>query len=323
MPLDNLSGFEAAPNHPMRRSDGASSTQIQVDRVGQQLRAYREASGLLQTGVAKKLGWSVSKVIRFEGGQNRPSATDARALLDTYEVYDEGPREQLLADVQANRSARLRSPYTNILSSTEEHYLAYEAIATSVCWFAPYIIPEPLRTTPYAQAMDAIYHPDWTSQKHDLSMGLHRQRAAYLLGEQGPPQQIIIDQAALYLVEGDPRSRNEGEQYAQLRAMLNGLLRISSERSADNHLNPNVEVRVAPLTHGTHPLSMLQYNILHIAEQPYIAVYTQDRPGRYRQFDPFSAESASKQQYFDMVWNSLDLEQTNSVLHAVLASLPS
>jgi transcriptional regulator with XRE-family HTH domain len=64
-------------------------------RVRLALKRAREALGLSQTAVARKMDWSLSKVQRIEAGDNAVSGTDLRALLDLYQVTDEEEIEQL------------------------------------------------------------------------------------------------------------------------------------------------------------------------------------------------------------------------------------
>src|SRR3712207_4146002 len=69
------------------------------------LRKLREANGLTQGDVARRLEWSLSKVNRIEIGDVTVSGTDLQALLRLLDVTDEGRVTTL---TEHCRSARRR-----------------------------------------------------------------------------------------------------------------------------------------------------------------------------------------------------------------------
>ena len=54
------------------------------------LRQLRESSGTTQIATAEAMSWSVSKLIRIESGSVSISVNDLRALLNYYDVTNEG-----------------------------------------------------------------------------------------------------------------------------------------------------------------------------------------------------------------------------------------
>lgn len=82
-----------------------------------------------QDEVAKALDWSVSKVIRIEGGTVGTSTTDLQALLRLYEVAD-GERTGEL--VQLAKGTRERGWWASYPIEDQQFrtYLGYEAGAS-------------------------------------------------------------------------------------------------------------------------------------------------------------------------------------------------
>ena len=57
--------------------------------LGGELRTAREGTGLTREQAAKTIGFSLSKLLRIEGGEQGVSPVDLRALLELYGVTDE------------------------------------------------------------------------------------------------------------------------------------------------------------------------------------------------------------------------------------------
>ena len=61
-----------------------TSPVVRRRRLGLELRALREATGMSGEEVAERLSWSTSKLSRMEIGRNPPSPADLVKLLDLY-----------------------------------------------------------------------------------------------------------------------------------------------------------------------------------------------------------------------------------------------
>ncbi len=68
-----------------------------------ELRNARKRAGLTQRQVAAAMDWSPSKMLRIEAGAVGISTNDLRALLDCYNIDDEGHTEELLSLVRGSR----------------------------------------------------------------------------------------------------------------------------------------------------------------------------------------------------------------------------
>src|SRR6266511_4790410 len=75
-------------------------------RVRRALRRARQATPMSQGAVASRLGWSLSKMQRIEGGEVGVSVTDLRALLDVYGVVEPERIERLAEDARISRRQR-------------------------------------------------------------------------------------------------------------------------------------------------------------------------------------------------------------------------
>lgn len=119
-----------------------------------ELRRIRNERNLTQGQVATEMEWSLSKLIRIEGGTVAISVSDLRSLLAHYGVA--GPRgDDLLA---LARGAKARQPkwwtsYRDRVPAALLTYVGYEAEASSVATFAPIAVPALLQTERYAHAV--------------------------------------------------------------------------------------------------------------------------------------------------------------------------
>jgi transcriptional regulator with XRE-family HTH domain len=106
-------------------------------RLARKLRELREAAGFTCDSVARKAGWSPSKVSRFERLRTGISVADVIILLDLYDV--EGPERAAMTGL-AERSSR-----------TPSALYRDQAVAAEI--WAPSVVPVPLRIPDYARAV--------------------------------------------------------------------------------------------------------------------------------------------------------------------------
>jgi transcriptional regulator with XRE-family HTH domain len=308
MPLDNLSEFAPAEHHPMAAPDGYAVVPA-VDRVGWQLQELRVARGLTQAGVAKSLGWGRTKLVREENGQNKPSVTDARALLGVYGVSD----EELIETVRRNLGTSTSGPYNDVLTTTQRRALGYEAVAERVDIYAPLLVPDILQTSDYARYQDGVFR-NYSPAQSELVMRLRRERAAYFLGKSsGPPMQIIIAEGALRSPE-----------------IVSGLITLSTaeaRQAANSALNPDITIQVDPYSSGSSIFSISSYarDILHMGDRPDPAVHAHPPNGKLSTLSPGLDGSTREQSaLFDRLRANLPgPEHTPDILIKILASLRS
>ena len=111
--------------------------------VGGWLRTLREERHISSATVARKFGWSASKLSRLETGRNRVSVVDAASLLGHYQVAVE-QREEVLSLAEPvdeltcwwERNIPSRGPRATLPF--------HETDATMIVQWSPNAIPEPL-----------------------------------------------------------------------------------------------------------------------------------------------------------------------------------
>lgn len=186
-----------------KRSPGA-----RAKGIGASLRRLREATGLLLTDAADRLGWDKSRLSRIESGKQNPTVEDVAALLAIYGVTG-GEREQLLEAVRSVDEPGWWEKTTGV--TKESAALAdYESEATELISWAPSVLPGLLQTMDYAAAVMELYG---ISQR-DIGrrLGVRRERQRNIAGK---AYTAYLSEAALAAMFGGPRVMD-----AQLGALL-------------------------------------------------------------------------------------------------------
>ncbi len=204
-------------------------------RLGSALRRLREDAGLPSADVARRLGWSPSKISRVEHGHLMVRPGDIRALLAVYNVA--GPQaEALVALAGEARQRGWWRQYSEVLPAWFETYLGLEAEASRICIFELGAVPDLLQTADYTNAvLDANPQPR-TPDEQAMVVSLWRTRQNRLTGDTAIALDAIIAEGALRQCVGGP---------AVMRAQLDHL--------AEAAALPNVVIRVLPFGSGAHP----------------------------------------------------------------------
>jgi transcriptional regulator with XRE-family HTH domain len=205
-------------------------------RLTTALRKGRGAAGYTQRKVADRLDWSVSKVIRIEGGHIGVSTTDLMVLLQLYGIDDQ-TQAVLLAAARAVRAARRRASTVD-RRAVAAGFRGYLQAATVVCQFAPLLVPPLLRTGAYAHAVAVWDGPDEPGRGGTgRAGGDERQQSGVLDGADAPQVRIVVAEAVLWrpIAAGDVVSWREQLQ----------LLHALAGRD-------RVDLRVLPHTAGLH-----------------------------------------------------------------------
>src|SRR5690606_6885937 len=126
------------------------------------LRRAREAKGLTQGEVAKRLEWSLSKVNRIESGEVTVSSTDLQALLRLFDITDPATIEQQSADARTSRRRGWwdEPAYRQHLTPATMQVLQFEVQASTIRVFQPVLIPGVLQTRPYAEFLMNFFTED-------------------------------------------------------------------------------------------------------------------------------------------------------------------
>jgi len=117
--------------------------------IGGTLRRYRENLGCTLADAARTLNCHPSKISRIETGERGLRVAELRVLLDEYGA-GEDMQAALIAIADPHKPTGWWTRHD--LSQPQRDYMALEALATQVCYYAPLRIPELLQTPAYAEA---------------------------------------------------------------------------------------------------------------------------------------------------------------------------
>jgi transcriptional regulator with XRE-family HTH domain len=230
-------------------SDFGSPT-VRRRRLAAELRRLRDGARLTGDQVAERLGWSPSKISRYELARTGLNPADVGKLLDLYGV-DGRQRDELLS---LAREARLRGWWQAYSDALPEDFLAFiglEAEARSVRQWHAEVVPGLLQTQEYAREVlrgfqkVAIVTPRQIERR--LQARLERQQL--LLREPPPELHIVLDESVLLRRLGDNATMD-----AQLRRM------VEVSQLA------NVTLQVLPLDRH-HPLTLGSFVLLTFGDE--------------------------------------------------------
>ena len=207
---------------------------IQRGRLTRELRRIRKDTGMTQEQAAAAMEWSLSKLIRIEGGGVSISVSDLKSLLTLYQIADEGQVEELVALARAARQRSWFTAFRDITSPQYVTFVGYESAASIIRQFEPTLIPGQLQTEEYARAVTLEYAADRVDKLVEI-----RIRRQELLEEPRRLFFFILDEAAIRRQVGAPT--NPGIMRRQLRK----LIEVARQ--------PNITIEIVPFSAGVHP----------------------------------------------------------------------
>jgi transcriptional regulator with XRE-family HTH domain len=214
-----------------------------------ELKRLREAAGLTQDEVARRLDWHPTKVMRIETGRTAPHPNDVRVMLDLYDVTDRDQRDGL---VKLAKDARQRGwwySYRDVLLNRYDFFIGLESEASSIRDFELAMIPGLLQTADYARELigggPLELHPDEVERLVEVRMT--RQRV--LARDDRPQLWAILDEAAIRRVVGGA---------AVMAAQLDHLVEAGEQGKTT--------IQVVPYAVGAHPGQLGPFIILGFRE---------------------------------------------------------
>lgn len=181
---------------------------IQRALLTSELRRLRAASHLSQEEVVKELDWSLSKLIRIEGGAVGISTTDLRALVGLYGLKQQHRITELVDLAKAARVRGWWSSYKNVGDENYLNFVGYESGAAIIRQAQGLLVPGLLQTPEYALAITREYIGDSSELVRDL-VDLRLERQEQVLGRDAPPRQFyVLDEAVIRRRVGAPRNYN-------------------------------------------------------------------------------------------------------------------
>lgn len=177
---------------------GLASPLVCRRRLAAELRHFREQQHKLEDTVARALGWSPSKITRYELARTLSAPREVAKLLDYYEVTD-AQRDMLLGLAHASRQKGWWEAYAADLTAGYRELIGLEQGATGILIWQQDIVPALLQTEPYAWQIVSSYRhieplpPGVASRQAEVTM-LRQQ----ILCRESPPQvTVVIDESAL------------------------------------------------------------------------------------------------------------------------------
>jgi transcriptional regulator with XRE-family HTH domain len=204
---------------------------VRRKRLAAELRAIRESTGKSGERVATALGWSPSKITRYELARTGLRVADVAKLLDYYEVTGSRRAQLLQLAKEAERKGWWEDSGDDI-TADHQLYIGYEdeAASSAICHYE--VVPGLLQTEEYARWLIANYgliEPIAPAVIERLvKVRMRRQEVL----EREPPVQLsaVLDESILRRRIGDERVMHH--QLAHL---------------ADMADRPNVTIRILPL----------------------------------------------------------------------------
>src|SRR6266540_1852484 len=161
-------------------AEGDSPT-VARRRVRLALRERREAVGLTQQQVADEMEWSLSKVIRIEGGEVSIAPNDLRPLLAYLGIKDRAQVSEMMADAKIARTRQRRAwwqapGYRENLTEPLRRLIELEPEAAAIRYYSLYHMPGPIQTPAYARALMAKWEDELTEEQIKYRVDARRLR---------------------------------------------------------------------------------------------------------------------------------------------------
>jgi hypothetical protein len=222
-------------------------------RVRRVLRALRrdQSDSPSQGDVAKRLGWSLSKMQRIEGGEVGVSPTDLRALLQAYGVDDPDEVGRLLEDARVSRRQRymMAPEHRKHLPPGLQKLMQFEEQAVSIRIYQPASFPGILQTSAVAEAMLAFWGNSLSEEtlrvRHRARMS---RRKRVMERMDGPEYFIILDES---VIKREVRNAKTTAEQLQDVAALAG--------------RPHMHIRIVPFAKGAHMPALGPFQILTLS----------------------------------------------------------
>ncbi|MEU4730873.1 MULTISPECIES: helix-turn-helix domain-containing protein [unclassified Streptomyces] len=212
-------------------------------KLGEELRALRDRSGLTSGEAARIVGWHQSKISRIETGRSGVKPEDIRLLLDAYGEIVRPEQRALLEALSASaagpgdtgRGRQWWHDYRGLLPQEYRDFISLEAGARSARTVELSVVPGLLQTPGYARAVTRAALGGLPEPKVDALVDVRLARQAVLRAD--PPLELsaVLDEAVLRRQIGGP-----GVMAEQLRHLVE-VSRL-----------PQVRLQVLPFSVGGH-----------------------------------------------------------------------
>jgi transcriptional regulator with XRE-family HTH domain len=209
---------------------------VQRRRLGDHLRALREARGLTGTEAAERLECTQSKISKIEGGRRGIRPKELRELLDIYEVTDQAVRDELLALARSGNERGWWARYSSLISPNYASYIGFEGAAQQITAWEPMVIHGLLQVEDYAREVIRTSARELTTSEIARQVEIRMQRQAQI-AKTNPRLWMIMDESTLRRMVG-------GRDL--MRQQLQHLVQLAEDR-------PRVTIQVLPFEVGASP----------------------------------------------------------------------
>jgi transcriptional regulator with XRE-family HTH domain len=215
----------------MTGSPSGDTPAVARQRVRRWLQRSRLDTELTQSDVAKRLGWSLSKIQRIEIGDVAVSETDLRALLDLYGVTGTELVAGLVKDARLARRERWATDpdHRKYLTTGLRHMLQFEVVATQIRSYQPLLLPGVLQTRATAEFIIAEAGRHLTADERRVRLETRmRRRKDVIERPDGPQFYLVIDESVILRNVGGVRITAEQlEDLAEVAAHPKIFIRVS------------------------------------------------------------------------------------------------
>ncbi|MGH4033282.1 helix-turn-helix domain-containing protein [Actinomycetota bacterium Odt1-20B] len=202
-------------------------------RLGIELRKLRENAGFNLIEAAALINMGRPQLTHIEAAKTGMSTERLRALVSRYGATS-GPYINELVRMSESSGKGWWSEYRKALPQQMLDLAELEDRATVIASYETLLVPGLLQTEPYMRTLFQNARPDATPTEIDTLVRFRLARQRVLAGEHPPQFHVVIHEAALRMVVGNPPI---------MRGQLAHLIRMAA--------NPQVTIQVLPFDQGT------------------------------------------------------------------------
>jgi transcriptional regulator with XRE-family HTH domain len=228
---------------------GNVSPEVRRRRLAAELRRLRDRSGKTGDEVASQLGWSPSKVSRYELARTGLRPSEVRKMLEVYGV-EPNRQEELLALARQSATKGWWEDYADVMNDEYISIVGLEDEATSESSWYIEIIPGLLQSEPYARSVNSRGYSLGPVPPREIDRSIEaRMRRQHLLRREPPLDlTVVLDESVL---------RRKLAPAPVMRGQLQHLLELTEL--------PNVTLRVLPLG-ADFPIAVGSFDLLRFGE---------------------------------------------------------
>jgi hypothetical protein len=235
-------GHDSVSGHAQARPQGPTALRIVL---GNQLRQLREARGITTGMAGHVIRASHAKISRMELGRVGFKERDVADLLTLYGITDEQERGVFLALARRSNVPGWWHHYNDILPSWFETYLGLEQASSVIRTYEPQLVPGLLQTRECARTVIQLNHSN--AEDIERRVALRMQRQKFLTQPGAPSLWAVIDEAALWRIDGRSTMRDQIRHLIEMTDL------------------PNITLQVMPFYSGAHvavggPFSILRFS---------------------------------------------------------------